>query len=150
MPPTFVFIRHGHRERHSKVLSDHGKATLPATAQWLQAHALAPDLVLTTKELRTHETARLLQAHMGGQAAPSRALDNFFANETGLRARIVAASALQPTGIVWLVGHGANQRALQNLFGAKVVIPRDNHAAAIAFQQADGGFNLVAWFAGSP
>ena len=78
------------------------------------------------------------------------AREGLFNNESGVRARISEAMAEQPTGVVWLVGHGVSQAALQKLFASTVVIPKPNHAAVIAFEQVDGHFRLVAWFAGTP
>lgn len=147
MPPVFVFIRHSHRL--GEALSDHGRASVQHTAQWLTAQRYLPDLVLTTDTLRTRETATLLMRQTGRTMARLLAQRSLFGTLDGLRSHTREGAARQPTGVVWFVGHHPSEACLQRVLGAALAIPPDNRCAAVAFERDGDDFRMLAWFAGS-
>lgn len=148
MPPTFVFIRHSHRDGEG--LSSHGRSSVQRTAQWLAAQRLQPDLVYTTDTPRTRETAMLAQRHVGRTLVRSLVTRGMFGSLAGLQTHTREAAARQPSGVVWFVGHHPSQVLLERLFGPELQIPDDNRCAAVAFEADGDQFRLLRYFAGVP
>ena len=153
----FVFVRHGHYDHGTKPdqgpLTEHGERQAREAGEYLRDAGIVPDFVVTTRTLRTRQTARLLLAATGRGEQESLPLKKggFTIGGHNFDAKVAEWRALAPTPpeTLLFVGHEPSQDACEKR-SPGLVLPKKTHGAVVVFERdADGDWRVVRSFGGS-
>jgi broad specificity phosphatase PhoE len=157
MTMRFVFVRHGHYDHGTNPdqgpLTEHGERQAREAGEYLRQAGIVPDFVVTTRTLRTRQTARLLLAAMGRAEQESQRLKmgGFTIGGQNFDAKVAEWRGLAPTPpeTLLFVGHEPSQDACQKR-SPGLALPKGTHGVVVVFErEGDGEWRVVRSFGGS-
>jgi phosphohistidine phosphatase SixA len=142
----FVFVRHGHYDKASPdpktaSLLERGRAEARRAAEFLRECGVTPDLIVTTRAVRTRETAEVISETLGTNLC-IRATDGGFARgKSNLDAKLQewTEGAARQLVTVICVGHHVQQNYCLAELEGSVAIPKSARGSVLIYERGDQG-----------